>query len=514
MRKLLSSTLAVLLLWSASNVCPAQENAGAGKPLVIVSFAGYNALRGQIDAVGKLVGNPKLADTLELILTQATQGKGPAGLDKTRPWGAAILVNGREKGFDELLGSLFAFVPVTDLKQLMALGPDPMTGRPLVPGPDGVYEIKVPGKSFFVVQKGAWAFVANDREVFKSVPADPASLLGDLPKQYTLACRISMKNLPQALRNTVNMQLQNSIQAWRMVMRMNTDNEEGYAALMPTLQRFVTQLSQLFKDLDEVLVGVSIDQTHNTANVDLRLTANAGSVTAKKFSQVKDATTVLSGFALPDAAVTANWAFTLDDNDLDEAKQTLARFHASINRELDNSDDLNKDQVKVAKDLVSDLLGVAEKTLEGKKVDYALTVLLKPRASTFLAGGLIVDGNQLDKVLKRLVAEIAKDDAEFGKLIKLDAEVHEGAHLHVATIPVKSRELADLVGDEIEVAAGIAADRVYVGAGHDAVKLLKDAISKSKAAGSKPIPAVRISVAGTPIAKFVAGVPGAKGTPS
>ena len=94
-------------------------------------------------------------------------------------------------------------MPVTDLKQLMALGPDPMTGKPLVPGPDGVYEIKSPGKSFFVMQKGTWAFVANNREVFKSVPADPASLLGDLPKQYTLACRISMKNLSPALRNMV-----------------------------------------------------------------------------------------------------------------------------------------------------------------------------------------------------------------------------------------------------------------------------------------------------------------------
>ena len=244
------------------------------------------------------------------------------------------------------------------------------------------------------------------------------------------------------------------------------------------------------------------------------MTANAGSVTAKKFSQVKDATTVLSGFALPDAAVTANWAATLDDTDLDDAKQSLARFHASINRELDNSDDLNKDQVKVAKDLLSDVLGVAEKTLEGKKVDYALTVLLKPRASTFLAGGLIVDGNQLDKALKRLVAEIAKDDPEVGKLVKLDAEVHEGAHLHVVTLPVKSKDLNQLFGDEIEVVLGIGADRLYLGVGHDAVKLLKQAITKSKAAGSKPIPAVRISVAGTPIAKFVAGVPGRKETPS
>ena len=79
---------------------------------------------------------------------------------------------------------------------------------------------------------------------------------------------------------------------------------------------------------------------------------------------------------------------------------------------------------------------------------------------------------------------------------------------------MKSKDLKLLFGDEIEVVLGIGADRLYLGVGHDAVKLLKQAITKSKAAGSKPISAMHISVAGTPIAKFVGGVPECKETPS
>ncbi len=95
MKKLLSSTLVLLLLWSVGGTGPAQEyrsggtgrakaaragnvkparGAAAAKPFVTVSFAGYNALRGQIDAVGKLAGNPGLAPGLEGVVTLLTQG--------------------------------------------------------------------------------------------------------------------------------------------------------------------------------------------------------------------------------------------------------------------------------------------------------------------------------------------------------------------------------------------------------------------------------------------------------
>ena len=88
MKKLLS-ILALLLLWDAGGIGSAQESApgpaaparkqppgrglpagpgpgqvnaaqdaAAARPFVVVSFAGYDALRGQIDAVGKLAAMP------------------------------------------------------------------------------------------------------------------------------------------------------------------------------------------------------------------------------------------------------------------------------------------------------------------------------------------------------------------------------------------------------------------------------------------------------------------------
>ena len=212
MKRLLSLTLVLLLLWSVGGTGPAQEyrpggtgrakpgagnvkpaqGAAAAKPFVTVSFAGYNALRGQIDAVGKLAGNPGLAHGLEAAVTLLTQGKGLAGLDKTRPWGAVVPVGSQDRTFDLLGTSYYVFVPVTDLKQLAALLPNPTNGKPLTPGADGVYEIKFrPGDTLYVMQKGNWAFLAGNREVLKDVPADPAALLGDLPgaTRWPAGCR-------------------------------------------------------------------------------------------------------------------------------------------------------------------------------------------------------------------------------------------------------------------------------------------------------------------------------------
>ena len=43
--------------------------------------------------MGKLAGNARLAPGLEALVTLLTQGKGLAGLDKTRPWGAVVPVS-------------------------------------------------------------------------------------------------------------------------------------------------------------------------------------------------------------------------------------------------------------------------------------------------------------------------------------------------------------------------------------------------------------------------------------
>lgn len=62
------------------------------------------------------------------------------------------------------------------------------------------------------------------------------------------------------------------------------------------------------------------------------------------------------------------------------------------------------------------------------------------------------------------------------------------------------------VGDTLEVVVAVADDKVMVAAGRDAAKTLKKAIDQSKAAAGTEVPPLQISLAVTPIAKFVAAV--------
>ena len=56
------------------------------KPVVTVSFSGYDKLMGNIGAIGRLGGNPDLGKGLEMVVQMVTQGSGLAGLDTKRPW--------------------------------------------------------------------------------------------------------------------------------------------------------------------------------------------------------------------------------------------------------------------------------------------------------------------------------------------------------------------------------------------------------------------------------------------
>ena len=112
MKKLVLSLLAVTVLAGAANLCVAQSDL---KPLVTVSFSGYDKLFSNIGMIGKLADNPNLDKTLEMMLKLMTQGKGLAGLDTKQPWGAVLLADGQQS----FTG--YGFLPVVDLKPLMEL---------------------------------------------------------------------------------------------------------------------------------------------------------------------------------------------------------------------------------------------------------------------------------------------------------------------------------------------------------------------------------------------------------
>ena len=191
MRKFLLSILATTVLLGATGLCSADEL----KPVVTVSFAGYDRLFADLDTIGRLAGSPDLGKGIDMMFKlMATQGKGLPGLDTKLPWGAVLQTDGK------VVIPVVGFVPATDLKALMevAMG-NPQAAQNIKLNGD-VYEIHGGTSTYYVKQVGKWAAVAEKTDNLVSVPADPVTLLGELPKRYCLATRVSVQNLPKETR--------------------------------------------------------------------------------------------------------------------------------------------------------------------------------------------------------------------------------------------------------------------------------------------------------------------------
>ena len=154
-----------------------------------------------------------------------TQGKGLAGVDKTRPWGVIVQASGEEDF------SGYVFVPVTDFKEALGL----LKLYSTVDAEGDVYKLtpKDGKKVGYVKQQGAWAFFAEKPEVLAQCDADPVALLGNLKKDYIVAGRIFLANVPEGLREKFLEPSQAGLAkgcrpAWRRVERRVCEPQEGH----------------------------------------------------------------------------------------------------------------------------------------------------------------------------------------------------------------------------------------------------------------------------------------------
>ncbi|OHB73682.1 MAG: hypothetical protein A2V70_07815 [Planctomycetes bacterium RBG_13_63_9] len=507
MRKTLLSALAVVVLLCTSSTCPAQPSPGEDqRPVLTVSISGYNALTEDLDYIGKLADNPGLGQMLEASLTLFTQGQGLAGLDKAKPWGA-VLNMGQPDPW-----ALCVFVPVTDLQQLLTVLA-PMIGEAKDAGngvfkvqkdgpPEGMMPLAIP--PLYIKEANGYALVAMSAETLANAPADPLKALGGLNERYDVAVRASIQSIPAPMRQTA---LETLKMGAEMGMRqMPDEGDEEYAIRTGIAKRGIQQFITMANDLDEVLLGWTLDGSTGSSHLDFEITAVAGSKTAAQFAEMKEGTTNFAGFDLPGAAISGNWTGTLSDSDVAQAKDSISQIRTTAIKELGN-EGLSDQQRKLATQLLEDLFYVLEKTLENKEADGGIVVLLGgPGDVTAVAGGLVVETAKLDSVIQQLAGELTKEEPAFAQLLKLGAETHKGIRFHTLDVPVEDEEGAKVFGDTLHIVAGLGDKEAYLAVGSKAAETLKQVIDKSKADPGKSVPPMRLVVTTTPILKFVAAV--------
>lgn len=504
MKKILFSCLALALVAAGAPLVQAKDESAENQPVVVASFSGYAELKRDLEYIGTLAGNPDLAAGLEQLLLLLTQGQGLAGVDQARPWGASLSITSDGSQFPALV-----FLPVNDLTKLLdALAA--YIGEAVDAG-DDIYEIKRNANTYFITQKGKWAYLAQQKSALDELPADPLKQLRGLEKNYDLAMSINVQNIPQALRDMAADLIMQGLEARLMQNAGDDDDDEEQGALQAQLARGkAEQLVKSINELDQVTLGLNIDRAKSRTFLDLEVTALPGSDAAKNFAASSEEAqgTRLAGVLLPEAVFSLhiNSPLSGDEDELDELFDNL---RTQLMAELEQQEDLDDDQKEVTKELAGKLVDIVEETAEEQERLNAGLVVVGEGPVTVVLGCLVSDGADLESLAK----EFVKMAAEEGELPKLKQNVakYKGFRFHSLSVPVpddddndNAEQIGAALGDPVKVTLAFGDEMFYVALGEDGLDTIKQVMDGSAETPEEKLPEMMASLALAPVLKLAA----------
>jgi len=487
-----------LLGTSGLRPAPAEEV----KPLAVVSLSAYDELAADVQFLGKIAGKPELGKQIQAMLNLVTQGKGLAGLDKTRPSGAVIFIDGgRPSGY--------GFLPVTDVNQLHEVFKPLISEVTEVDG--GIHKVqgKAGGKPAYVKEKEGWLFFSDKPEPLAKVPADPCQLLAALSQQYDLGVRFYVQHVPAEFRQKLIEKLKSHAEKDLQQKPGETDEEHALRKLFG--EHLLRTILCAGEQLEQITFGYALDHDAEKVIVELGATAIEGTEAAQALAHLDQTKTNFGGFRIPGAAVTWSCAGRCYHGDTAKLGEAFDAIRTLVIKKIDAAG-RSEEEAQVAKDLAAGLLDVTEETLASGRLDAGMSIRLRPNAATLVVGRYVADGPKLEKVLGQLVDAARRKHPDFvNKVLKANADQYQGVRFHVVSIPIapetKHRDkVVQLIGETLEIVVGIGDQSYYLSAGRDALKTLKQAIERSQTRSFQTIPPAELSIDLGRVAKFMAAV--------
>lgn len=474
MKKLLLPLLALALLAFSSTPAKADDESST-QPVVVVTFSGYAELKRDLEYLGTLSGNPDMAKGLEQLLMLFTQNQGLAGLDKGRPWGASVSITADGSQFPAL-----AFLPVTGLKELLdALAA--VIGEADDAG-DDIYQIKRGTTTLFIKQQGKWAYIAQQKSVLDDLPSNPLKNFHGLDKEYDLAVGVHVQSIPQALRDMAADLIKQGLETG---LQQNLGDDDQAELKAQLARKQAEAVVKGINEVDEITVGLNIDREESRTYLDIAVTAVEGSETAKQFAASSEEAdeSRMAAFMMPEAILSLHLNAPISGDDEQQTEAMLKGLVGQIENEIDKEDDLNDDQKEKAKELIGDLFEVLDETMEEVGRLNAGVAIVGKKPFTAVAGVLVADGEELEKIAKKF-ASLAAEDADLPKP-KFNVEKYKGHRFHAMSVPVdddadNADNVKDALGDPIKIVMAAGEDTFYVAIGEAGLATIKQIIDNSE----------------------------------
>lgn len=492
--KSLAIRLAALAMAALLCITPfAELHAQQPAPAVVVSIGNTDELLADINYLINAANAPQLG-----IFTVMAGGYAQL-LDKSKP--AGLYVSMEEGAPPKALG----FLPITDLNTALNQLPPQLT--PAQDVGNGVKQLGQEQKVFIKAQ-GPWVFVSDNAQNLTNLPQDPSSILGDLPEQYDIAFRINVRNIPESSREQAVQQLRSGFQSSFEQQLQQGDQSDADRELAQKLSgNSMQQFVAMIEETEQFTVGFEIDREAENLFVDMSVTAVEGTTLAEQMELAKETTTDFVGFQMDDAAVTLAFNSRIPQQDIEQAQLLITAVREKALQELEKDPELKTaEQRAAAKEVVSQLLDVATKTIQSGKLDGGAVMLMDPQAIRVAMGGYVADGEALESALKDLV-ELAQNEPDFPE-VQFDAETHAGVAFHTlsAPIPQDEEDAQQLFGQQLDVTVGTGPQSVYMAFGKNNGELLKQVIDQSMSAAGQASPPLTLKIAVGQIIQVAAAV--------
>ncbi len=289
--------------------------------------------------------------------------------------------------------------------------------------------------------------------------------------------------------------------------RKPAESEEEYATRRQFGEAIAGWASRAVKDMDRLSVGWGLDRRAGRSYLDLTLTALVGTPWAGRFAAMGEVKTSFAGFRLPGAAVIAQGAARNPPN---ETSALVKAVQAAREREIKKleKESVSDDEKNLRKDLINKLFDAARNTVASGRRDFGLSLVLGPKKVTLVSGAYVADADKLESVFKTLGGFLQASNPVFSSLA-MDVEKYEGVNFHTLLFPPPDggprEKFVEMFGESLEVVIGFGKEGVYIAAGKDAMKSLKEAIHKSATPAKVELP-LEVSIALEPVAEFIAVV--------
>lgn len=488
----------LVALVAVGSACPrlCAENPPAPiQPIAVVSIASVEEVLGDIAFLTESAGQGDFGKMVALL-----SGGYTVGMDKKRPAGMLVTIKNDEP--NPLL-----FLPVKNLDAVLA-GIEEQVGKPQDAG-NGILELTGgDGKPFYVKEVEGWAYVAKAANDLEKLPQiDPAAVLGDLTKNYTVAVRINAANIPDDMKKVAVAQMKAQFE--RSLREQLEKQPDQQRALTERASRnMLEEVTSLIQDSEEFTVGLQVDGQTKSTHLDISLIAKAGTKLAAQMDLMKEVTSSQAGFLAPDAAVHLHVASRINQEDMVLYQDMLKTARENTLKEVENDQDIETEEARqIARDVVNALFDVGEKTVAAGKVDGGAALFLTPTGKlNFVAGASVKDASRLEETFKKL-ADAAKNEPKAPK-VNFDAVQHAGVRFHTMSLPIpaKENEAQQLFGENLDVALGFGQESLYVAFGPAGIDTTKAIIDNSKSRQAENVAPAQFVVSLGPILKFASAV--------